>query len=133
MTAAMTLENTVGSRRCSHRRGCLAPTSMMMTAMLTTMMMDERNNNNNNIRNNSSHDDDDDNDDDHLPQPKTRSQTNVQYEPNYWVEEEPLKASKPRKKRAKYTPEPEPPKVPKPRKKKAKYTPVPVEEEEGYW
>jgi hypothetical protein len=78
-------------------------------------------------------DDDDDNDDDHLPQPKTRSQTNVQYEPNYWVEEEPPKASKPRKKRAKYTPEPDPPKVPKPRKKKAKYTPVPVEEEEGYW
>jgi hypothetical protein len=46
---------------------------------------------------------------------------------------EPPKASKPRKKRGKYTPEPEPPKVPKPRKKKAKYTPAAVEEEEGYW
>jgi hypothetical protein len=55
-------------------------------------------------------DDDDDDDDDDLPQPKTRSQTNVQYEPNYWVKEPP-KASKLRKKRGKYTPEPEPPKV----------------------
>ena len=66
MTAAMTLENTVGSRRCSHRRDCLAPTSMMMTAMPTTRMMDERNNNNN-IHNNSSHDDDDNNDNDAGP------------------------------------------------------------------
>jgi hypothetical protein len=59
MMTAMTLENTVGSRRCSHRRDRLAATSMTMTAMPTTRIIDERNNNND-IRNNSSHDADDD-------------------------------------------------------------------------